>query len=612
MKNLLERRDPQFWTALKTATNEAESAEDLLVLSRLRKKAAGIPGAPASSKSLRLAIIGGYSFYPLSELLEHLLAVSGVSVELFVGEFDNYIPEILAADSRLLAFRPEVVLFLPAERHCQYEGGLSGDRSEQEAEAVRKAGEVLELCRKLGEATGAEVIVSNFILPAGFDPGAYRTRSLGSDWSFRKRVNLELGLAAPSFVHLCDAEFLSCRRGTLASRDPRHWFESKQPCSPALLLDLARETAHLIEQLRRAPRKVLVLDLDNTLWGGVIGDDGLDGIELGDTSPRGEAFKAFQRYVLSLSQRGVLLAVCSKNDQARAMEAFEKHPEMVLRPEHIVSFKANWEPKSDNLRAIAAELDLGLDSLVFVDDNPAEIEIVRQFAPEVKAVLLGPDPADYVGRLQDSRSFEPRSITKEDESRTTLYRQRAERAAHQASMTDMPAYLRSLEMTGVIAGFEEIDVARIAQLINKSNQFNLTTRRRTEGEVRVVASDKGFDCFTVRLNDRFGEHGLISIVICEAEGETLVIDTWLMSCRVLNRQVEHAVANEIFRLARARGCRFVRGAFIPTAKNGMVEGHYPLMGFERFRNEGEASWYQKDVASHVDVPTHIRISRGAE
>ena len=363
-------------------------------------------------------------------------------------------------------------------------------------------------------------------------------------------MNLELGLNAPPFVRVCDLEYLANRSGALAGEDARGWFESKQPCSPSLLVDVCREAANLILGLRTPPKKVLVLDLDNTLWGGVVADDGLEGIEIGDTSPRGEAFKAFQKYIRSLKERGVLLAVCSKNDHARAIEAFEKHPEMVLRASDFVSFKANWEPKSDNLRQMAADLDLGIDSFVFVDDNPAEIEIVRQFAPAVTTILLGDDPADYAGQLQDCRLFEPRSITREDQERTGQYRAESERQTLLASAADMDAYLESLAMEAVIREFTPVDVPRLAQLINKSNQFNLTTRRRTEAEVQALIRQPDHVGLSVRLQDRFGDHGLISIVVGRETGDSLVIDTWLMSCRVLKRQVEELVLNELARLAQ--------------------------------------------------------------
>ncbi|HWB61276.1 MAG TPA: HAD-IIIC family phosphatase, partial [Chthoniobacteraceae bacterium] len=600
------------WGRLTAATRAARGPDELLLLSSLRKKAhaKGI-AKPGALQKVRLAITGGYSFFPFHDLLSHVCETEGVECELWVGEYDNYISEIMEETSGLYAFKPQVALVMPPEHRCRYPGSLSDPREAQQAEAGRVVNSLLELTGRLHNRTGANIILTNFILPARHDPGSYRTRTLGSDWSFRKWVNLELGLNAPPYLHVCDMEFLAHRRGGIEARDERAWFESKQPCSPALLADLAREVAHLIQSLLRAPRKVLALDLDNTLWGGVVADDGIEGIEIGDTSPRGEAYKAFQRYLLSLKQRGTLLAVCSKNDHARAAEAFEKHPEMVLKMGDFVSFKANWEPKSENLRQMAAELNLGLDSFVFVDDNPAEIEIVRQFAPAVATILLPPDPSDFVGVLQDCRMFEPKAITTEDVERTAQYQAEEQRKALFSSITDMDAYLASLEMEGIIAEFTPVDVPRLSQLINKSNQFNLTTRRRTEAEVTALMRDPDYACFSMRLKDRFGDHGLISIVIGKKNGATMEIDTWLMSCRVLKRQVEEEVLNELARLALAHGCTTLEGLYLPTPKNEMVRDFYARMGFALTRENQNERCFRLNLDAFRPIPTKIKITRRA-
>jgi FkbH-like protein len=611
LKTLLLNGDPEFWPLLALHTRQARDFEELFLLSSLRKKAHDRKLARKSAEKIRLAILGGYSLYPLHELIEHVCETENFPVELWKGDYDNYISEIMDEGSGLYAFAPKIVFLLPSERRCAYTGKLTDARTLQEAEARRVVDGLLELARKVNTQTKAEVILANFMPPARHDPGEYRTRTLGSDSSFRKWVNAELGLQAPSFLRICDLEYLSYRIGGLASRDERSWFESKQPCSPALMVEVAREVAHLIGSLKRATKKVLVLDLDNTLWGGVVGDDGLEGIELGDTSPRGEAFKAFQKYIASLKERGVLLGVCSKNDYAKAAEPFEKHPEMALRLEDIVSFKANWEPKADNLRAMAADLNLGLDSFVFVDDNPAEIEIVRQFAPEVTTILLGPDPAGYVAQLQDCRLFEPRAITAEDAERTGQYRSDVQRKELQASVTDMDSYLESLAMEAVISEFTPVDVPRLSQLINKSNQFNLTTRRRSEAEVAAVMNDPEHIGYSVRLKDRFGDHGLISVIIGKKAGETMRIDTWLMSCRVLKRQVEEEVLNELARLAIARGCGRLEGVYLSTAKNEMVRDFYPRMGFSLRAENGTGREFELKLDAFQAIPTKIKITRRA-
>jgi len=601
---------PQFWDRLAQSTRDASQFNELLMLSSLRKKAhlrglarPGIDGDP-----LRVALLGGYSLYPLSELLDHLCDAGRFPCRWFLGDFDNYMAEIMDDGGALYEFAPRVVVLMPSEHRCKYSGKLTDPRETQRAEAAQVVESLLGLARRLHEKTGAEVIMTNYFLPARHDLGPYRSRTLGSIWSFRKWVNLELGLGAPPYLHLCDLEFLAYRHGGILARDDRAWFESKQPCSSTLLPHVARELAAIISNLRRPMKKVLVLDLDNTLWGGVVADDGLEGIEIGDTSPRGEAFKAFQKSIRLLKQRGVLLAVCSKNDHDKAAAPFEKHPEMVLRMEDFVSFKSNWEPKSDNLHQMALDLNLGLDSFVFIDDNPAEIDIVRQFAPEVSTILLGPDPSGYVAQLEDCRLFEPRTITVEDADRTLQYQSEEKRRALSSGVTDMEAYLASLAMVATISPFSAVDAPRLSQLINKSNQFNLTTRRRTEADIHALIAAPAWACFSIRLKDQFGDHGLISILIGEKMDDRLRIDTWLMSCRVLKRQVEEVALNELARLAIALGCARLEGIYLPTPKNEMVRDFYTGMGFTLVRESTEAREFELDLKSFQPRKTHIKIA----
>nr|WP_249804060.1 MULTISPECIES: HAD-IIIC family phosphatase [unclassified Bradyrhizobium] len=602
--------DAAFWGHLAARSRHAASFSELFFLSTLRKKAK-LHAAESVQPRLRLALIGGYNLYPLHELVEHLLAVRGVACERFLGEYDNFVSEVLDDSSPLYAFKPDIAFILPNGSRCRFSGSLLDAVESQREAAVGAAEHLLDLARTFIARSGAAVILANLALPAELGLGSFRSRTLGADWSFCKAVNLELGLRAPAEVQICDLEFLSARRGITAAEDARAWYESKQLGSPDFLVDVAQELSHLIASRKQGPKKVLVLDLDHTLWGGVIAEDGIEGIELGDSSPRGEAFKAFQKYLLALSERGVLLAVCSKNDHARAVEVFEKHPEMVLRLEHFAAFKANWDPKSDNLQRIADELHLGLDSFVFADDNPAEIEIVRQFQPLVEGVLLGPDPAEFIGRLQAGRHFEPGNVTEEDLGRTAQYRQERRRTELAASVTDMPAYLASLEMRATIKEFDALDLPRIAQLIARSNQFNLTTARRSEAEIQGLLSRPDYRCFTMRLEDRFGDSGLISVVIAKIEDSVLVLDTCLMSCRVLKRQVEDEIMNEIFRLAELAGCARVRGVYLPTAKNGIVAGIYEAFGFVRTEDSAARKEFELEVGKYQVHSTKIRVTRRA-
>lgn len=610
-KDMLLRGEEAFWPQLARTVLATQAFDELIALATLRKRAlrTGIPTRGVRAP-FRLALVGAYTSYPLRELVELLLWAHGFDVDLWTGEYDNYTSEILDDASPLYKAAPDVVALMPSTARCTYEGALTDDRGAVEESVSAQVQHLLGLCATCRDRSRAEIILFNHPLPGDFDLGTFRTRTLASDWSFRKTVNLELGLRAPSFVHICDLEFLVARRGALDSRDLRRWFESKQPGSPALLVDIARELAHLGASLRRPPKKVLVLDLDNTLWGGVVGDDGLDGIELGATSARGEAFRAFQSYLATLKRRGVLLAVCSKNDRERAVEVFEKHPETVLRMDDFAAFKANWNPKSDNIREMAVELNLGLDSFVFVDDNLAEVEIVRQFAPEVETIHLGPDPSEYAAQVADCRWFEPRSITQEDLERSSQYRADLERRALLSSVADMDAYLASLNMIGIVKAFCREDIPRITQLVNKSNQFNLTSRRRTEAEISAMLDGGRFHGFAMRLSDRFGDHGLICVVICELILDVLEVDTWVMSCRVLKRQVEEEIVNAMMRLAFTVGAARVRGRYLPTPKNSMVRDLYTRMGFSLVGEEADQVTFETDARVYRPRATKIRIEGG--
>jgi len=609
----LKSGDISFWDDLRSATDAAKTFSEILALSTLRRRALHLkldrkPGT--NPRPIKLALLGGYTPYPLTELVSHFLMTSRspVDAQLHVGEFDNYAAEIMEPDGELAAFKPDVVIILPAVARCRYDGPLSDPQDAQRAQAAKTATDLLQLADLAHQKTGAPVLLANFPLPAGRDPGAFRVRSAGSDWTFRKLVNLQLGLEAPSHITLCDFEYLSARRGITESRDDRAWFQSKQFGSADFVADCAREIAHLTTARLRGPKKVVVLDLDNTLWGGVIGDDGVDGIVLGDVDATGQAYKAVQKLMLEFKARGLLLAVASKNDLDKAVEPFKTHPEMVLRVEDIVSFQANWGPKPDSLRTIAHELGLGLDSFVFIDDNPAEIEHVRQVLPEVDCILLDEDPARRVLQIQDSRLFDITSLTAEDAKRSEQYRVAAQRQSLQLETRTYDDYLISLTMSGEISPFNSVDIPRIAQLIARSNQFNLTTIRRQEPELIPLMNDASQLTFTVRLQDRFGDYGLIAIVIATIRGEELVVDTWLMSCRVLKRQVEEEVFNELLRLARGKGLARIRGVYIPTVKNGMVRDLYTTLGFALSLDEPERREFVLDTAAAKPFQTRIAIA----
>ncbi len=388
---------------------------------------------------------------------------------------------------------------------------------------------------------GARVVQHTFAVPGEIALGHLALRTGGARPTLLARVNAELGRVAGDGIGLVDCERLAADVGKRAWFDARYWHRSKQAVSFAQVPLLARHTAAVIGAQLGVSRKCLVLDLDNTLWGGVLGEEGLTGIALGDGAV-GEAFAAFQDYVVELKNRGVVLAVCSKNNDAEGKEAFERHPAMRLRLGDIASFSACWDDKPTQLRRIAADLGLGLDSLVFVDDNPVEREAVRQLVGEVDVLALPADPHGYVRALADYPFFETTAFTAEDTARTATYRARAELAAAEAAAGSLAEFHRGLDMTATVVALDELTLPRVAQLVGKTNQFNLTGRRRGADEIARLAADPATVVLCVRLADRFADHGLVAVVIAVEVGDALAVDTWLMSCRVIGRTLEDEVA----------------------------------------------------------------------
>ncbi len=615
LKQLLSEKSDAFWDELRQATLKSNTFEDLYSLCTLRRRALaqGFAESPSAAEEIRIAIIGGYTFYPLNLLIEQTLFARRLKSQIWIGDYDNYVAEILDDSSALYSARPDFVILIPPAIRYRYSGNISDSNELVDQEIQTNLTELLELCSRIHSLSSAEVVLCNFVLPCYFDPGPLRGRAPGSEWNSLKMLNLELGLTAPDYVHICDLEFLSARVGGINARDDRAWFESKQPFAPDFACLVAQEISQIASRLRTQSKKVLIMDLDETLWGGVITEDGLNGIELGDTSARGQCYKHFQKAILELSRRGVLLAVCSKNDMDSAMEPFKSHPEMVIRLTDIASFQASWDDKPDNIMKIAEELNLGIDSFVFIDDNRAEIEIVRQFLPQVESVWLGSDPANYLQVLLDCRFFESRKITDEDVKRVDLYRVERERQELRKGIADIDTYLESLEMVAEIGPFKESDVPRIAQLINKSNNFNLTAKRRSDAEVLKILNSDALH-FAVRLKDRFGDLGLVSLAIAIPQPDsTLLIDTWVMSCRVLKRQVEHVLMNRLMAEAKRRCCQRVTGLYVATSKNQMVRDFYSSMGYRLVSTNDEKSEFESITADYKEVPTKISTAkRGGE
>lgn len=409
---------------------------------------------------------------------------------------------------------------------------------------------------------------------------------------------------------LLDVAHLAATVGLANWHSPRDWNLGKFPFADAFIPLYADHVCRIIAALRGKSRRCLILDLDNTLWGGVIGDDGVEGIQIAQGDSTGEAFLTVQRMALDLRRRGIVLAVCSKNEDEIARLPFRNHPEMLLHENHIAVFQANWKDKPSNIRAIADELSLGLESLVFLDDNPVEREFVRQTLPEVAVPELPGDPALYTRTLSAAGYFESVVFSKEDLARADFYQDNARRIQLQHQAGDLESYLQSLNMDITFAPFDSTGRARIAQLINKSNQFNLTTRRYTEAQVAEFERDPAYFTAQVRLSDAYGDNGMISVVICrESFRGKWEIDTWLMSCRVLGRRVENMVLKHILDHAKRRGISKLHGIFIPTDRNMLVAEHYPSLGFTQVAvEENRSKIYELEVDAAVvqEAPMKVR------
>ena len=596
------------WQTLLGQAQHVQSYGEFLSLCRWRQKLLKAAPNPSLRRSVKVALLGGATTEMMEAPLVLALEALGLGCELLRSNYNSFAHEMLDDRSATAIFEPEVAIVVngPVNIGSWPKVGDSLDQVKQIADEVCRYW--IDLCAKLHKHTRCEIILNNF---HPFPTGPLGNLGAKVPWdanNFIRRVNRELGDRLPAYVHVNDVESLSAKHGLLEWFDARYWFHAKQPVSFDCLLPYVRNIARIIGALFGCSAKCLVLDLDNTLWGGVVGDDGPEGLVIGEGNPVGEAFKAFQEYLLKLKERGVMLAVCSKNEESNALAPFEKRPEMVLKHEDFVSFKANWLPKPDNLREIASELNIGIDTLVFVDDNPAERQHVRLSLPEVKVVELSEDPTDYPYLLDGAGLFETTVVSAEDRERTQKYHENTQRARLQESAGDYTSYLASLRQRAVVKPFEEMQLDRITQLINKTNQFNLTTLRQSRSQVEALMRNGSVLTAYVRLADRFGDNGLISVFVGHKESQELWIDEWLMSCRVLKRGVEQLLCNYAVDRARAMDVTRLRGVYIPTKANRLVCDHYKSLGFAAAGAEpnGTTHWLL-DVTGYQPTKVEIEV-----
>lgn len=576
-------------------------------ISALRKEGQSLDGLVP----FRLGYVGNGTSDFIQSALVATAARYGILLDCVSTHYDQTLQDSLNPSSPLYANPLDAVLVAIDWRGIPMRPAL-GQNADS---AVNSAVGFLEtIVNGIQTNSKAICIVQNFAPPVHRTFGSFDRSLNGSSRHTIDRINASIAEAFSSSGRLMlDVSGLAETVGLSTWHSAQEWNMAKLPFAQALVPLYADYVCRTLAAIRGRSRRCLVLDLDNTVWGGVIGDDGLSGIQVAQGDAAGEAFLDFQRYVLSLRSAGIVLAVSSKNDDATARLPFREHPEMILKEEHFAIFQANWNDKPTNIKAIADELSLGLESFVFVDDNPFERELVRKTLPQVAVPEMPADPALYTQTLSAAGYFESIGFSGEDSSRASYYEGNARRASLQKQVSDVESYLVSLEMEIWFRPFDATGRERITQLINKSNQFNLTTRRYTEAQVAQMEGSDQVVTLQVRLKDIFGDNGMISVVICrQTSSDEWEIDTWLMSCRVLGRRVENMVLKEILSQAAERGIRRLRGFYRPTDRNKLVEHHYANLGFNLCSEhpDGSTEWQLSVADAKIEgVPMIVHSER---
>lgn len=551
--------------------------------------------------AIRVLLLGQCTTSWLANTLTAVSWGHGTALAVTEGAYDNVMQELLAAGAA--EDKADIVVLVPWNQRllCDNTNRAPAERVHDECLFWQQA------WRLVRDRLGAR------ILQVGYDwitPGALGS-CLGTkadgDVALVRRANDALRENLPAGAYFADLEQISGVMGRERFYDLRRYFWTKQPFNEAGTVRLAEHLWAGFRAMLTGPKKVLVLDLDNTLWGGVVGETGPLGVGLGE-GPDGEAFRAFQKHVKGLSKRGVVLAACSKNNPADARGPFQENPAMILSLDDLAHFEASWEPKSQGLKRIAKALQIGLDSFVFVDDNPAERELIRQALPEVEVVEVS-DPSEYIRDLEKGLWFETVGLTDEDRQRSTQYRAENQRRDSATSFDSLDDYLTSLDMVGDVRPIDDADFDRVVQLIGKTNQFNLTTRRHSAEQVRRMLEHPATIGLSLRMVDRFGDYGLVSVILAVEESShpgSLQIDTWLMSCRVISRTTEEYFFNALVEESRRRGARRLIGHYVPTAKNGMVKDLYDRLGFKPAGGNNGTRAYELDVDRAAPAKTFIQ------
>jgi FkbH-like protein len=561
----------------------------------------------------RVAFLRSFTLEPVVPLLRAAAFVKGIRLETQVGEFNSYPQEILDPASKLYQFAPDVAILAVQTRDIAPElwNGFADLTSDQAVSVIQRVTDSFRSwIAAFRSHSQASLIVHSLELPSQPSQGILDGQLADGQSDCLRQINRELKriVAEQRGVYLLDYDALVARCGRERWGDELKWLSMRMPFAAESLLRMANEWLRFLYVLIARPAKVLVTDLDNTLWGGVLGEDRVEGIALGMEHP-GASYLALQRVMLDLHQRGVLLATASKNDSADALNAIETHPEMLLRARHFSATRINWTDKAENLVSIAKELNVGLDSLCFIDDSDFECARVREALPQVRVIPLPKNPGDYAKTLRESLYFERLSLSEEDRERGRLYAEQHQRTQLSSAATNIEDFYRSLEQEAEICLVTAATMARTAQLTQKTNQFNMTTRRYTEQQIAELAGRDDRGVYTLRVKDRFGDNGLVGVAIVHHGGEIAEIDTLLLSCRVIGRTVETALLAFLAAECREKGAQRLEGWFLPTPKNQPAENVYASHQFQKVANEDRGTKWSLDLMqANLQCPEWIRVT----
>lgn len=564
-------------------------------------------GTPRIKK--KIAVLGGSTTNDICRLLELFLLDAGIEPSFWQSEYNRFFEDAVFDNAELDEFHPDIIYIHTTNRNLS-EGLPDMTFSKEAVDALleRQFAHFETVWSKLNERFGCTIIQNNF------EPPFYRLLGNRDCYDHRgavryiNRLNERFAEYADTHIgfYINDICYLASSFGLDRWTDLTYWYMFKYAMCSEAMPYFAYNLAAIIKSVYGKNKKVLALDMDNTLWGGIVGDDGVENLELGEETPTAQGYDEFQKYIKQQKQLGVLLTINSKNDYENAIAGL-KHPDSRFSPDDFTVIKANWNPKDINLKDTAAALELGTDSFVFVDDNPAERDIVAANVPGVAVPEIG-EIQDYIRTLDKSAFFEVTSFTDEDMNRGEMYAQNAKRAEMKSEYADYGEYLTNLQMKGEIQSFIPMYISRIAQLTNKSNQFNVTTRRYTVEDIEKCAVSPDYITLYGRLSDRFGDNGVVSVVIGKKDGNALHIDVWLMSCRVLKRDMEYAMLDALVAKCRNQGIDMIYGYYYPTKKNGMVKELFADFGFEKQSDtDGNIVWMLKTAGytnknRYIDVP----------